>query len=86
MVKLVEGNEMQQLHIEVYSMPSYYMNIEECMNVKVEIDEKPWCHDIKAYIKDGEYSSGATDGEKKFIRQFFLVEKSYIRGTTIQLC
>ena len=44
------------------------MSIEECMNVEVEIDGKPWYYDIEAYIKDGEYSSGATDSEKKSIR------------------
>jgi len=44
------------------------MSIEECMNVEVEIDGKPWYHDIKAYIKDGEYPFGATKSEKKFIR------------------
>ena len=68
MVKLVEGDEMRQLCIEVGGVPAYYMTIEECMNVEVEIDGKPWYHDIKAYIKDGEYSSGATNSEKKFIK------------------
>ena len=52
------------------------MNIEECMSVEVEADGKPWYHDIKAYIKNSEYPSDATDNEKKFIRhiacQFFL--------------
>ena len=52
------------------------MNIEECMNVEVEADIKPWYHDIKAYIKDNEYLPNAIDNEKKFIRrmacQFFL--------------
>ena len=69
---------MRQLHIEVHGMPAYCMNIEECMNIKVEIDGKPWYHDIKAYIKDGEYPPRATDSEKKFIKcmvcQFFLSE------------
>ena len=52
------------------------MNIEECMSVEVEANGKPWYHDIKAYIKNSEYPSDATDSEKKFIRhiacQFFL--------------
>ena len=79
MVKLVEGDEMRQLCIEVGGVPAYYMTIEECMNVEVEIDGKPWYHDIKAYIKDGEYLPGAKNSEKKFIRcmvcQFFLSEE-----------
>ena len=76
MVKLAGGDETQQLRIEVRSLPTYYLSIEECMNIEVKIDGKPWYHDIKAYIKDGEYSSGATNSEKKFIKcmacQFFL--------------
>ena len=52
------------------------MNIEECMNIEAKINRKPWYHDIKAYIKDGEYPLGATDNVKKFIKrlacQFFL--------------
>ena len=76
MVKLARGDEMQQLRIEVRSLPTYYLSIEECMNIEVKIDGKPWYHDIKAYIKDGEYSPRTTDSEKKFIRrmacQFFL--------------
>ena len=46
---------MQQLYIEVLGLASYCMNIEECMNVEAKFDGKPWYHDIKAYIKDGEY-------------------------------
>ena len=72
MVKLSEGDDMQQLRIEVRGIPAYCMNIEECMSVKVEADRKPWYHDIK----NSEYLSSATDSEKKFIRcmacQFFL--------------
>ena len=54
--------------IEVHGLLAYCMNIEECMNVEVKIDGKPWYHDIKAYIKDGQYLSGATNSEKKFIK------------------
>ena len=76
MVKLVEGDEMRQLHKEVYGMSAYCMNIKECMNVKAKINGKPCYHDIKAYIKGGEYPSRATDSERKFIShmacQFFL--------------
>ena len=68
MVKLVEGDYMRQLCIEDRSVLAYCMNIEECMNVEAKINEKPWYHDIKAYIKNGEYSSRATDIERKFIR------------------
>ena len=67
---------MRQLHIEVRGVPAYCMNIEECMSVKFEVDGKPWYHDIKAYIKNCEYLSSATDSEKRLIQcmayQFFL--------------
>ena len=76
MVKLLKGDDMQQLRIEVRGIPAYCMNIEECMSVKFEADGKPWYHDIKAYIKDSEYLPNATDSERKFIQrmacQFFL--------------
>ena len=68
MVKLSEGDDMRQLHIEIRGILTYFMNIEECMSVKVEANGKPWYHDIKAYIKNSEYSPSATDSEKKFIR------------------
>ena len=58
---------MRQLRIEVCGVPAYCMNIKKCMNVKVEANRKPLYHDIKAYIKNGEYMSNAMDSEKKFI-------------------
>ena len=66
MVNLSKGDDMQQLHIEVRDVPTYCMNIEECMSVKVETDGKPWYHDIKAYIKNSEYLSSAMDKEKVY--------------------
>jgi len=67
---------MRQLRIEVCGVPTYCMNIEECMSVEVKADEKPWFHDIKVYIKSNEYPPSAMDSEKKFIWcmacQFFL--------------
>ena len=76
MVKLLEGDDMRQSCIEVRGVPAYCMNIEECMSVEFEVDGKPWYHDIKAYIKNGEYLPSVMDSEKKFIWcmacQFFL--------------
>ena len=76
MVKLSAGDYMRQLRIEVRGVSAHCMNIDECMNVEVETDKKPWYHDIKAYIRNSEYLSNATDSEKKFIWrmacQFFL--------------
>ena len=76
MVKLSEGDDIQQLCIEVHGVLAYCMNFEECISVKVKVNGKPWYHDIKAYIKNSEYPLGATDSEKKFIWcmacQFFL--------------
>ena len=43
---------------------AYCMNIKECMSVEVEADEKPWYHDIKAYIKSSEYQLDATDSKR----------------------
>ena len=66
---------MRKLRIEVCGVPTYCMNIEECVNIEAEVNGKPQYHDIKAYIKDGKYPFRATDSERKFIRcmacQFF---------------
>ena len=59
MVKLSEGDDIQQLRIEVHGVLAYCMNIKECMTVEVEADGKPWYHNTKAYIKNSEYLSGA---------------------------
>ena len=64
MVKLSEGDDMWQLCIEVCDVSAYCMSIEECMSVEVEADEKPWYHDIKAYIKSSEYQLDATDSKR----------------------
>ena len=55
------------MNIEVCGVPAYCMNIEECMKVEAEVNGKPWYHDIKAYIKNGEYPR-AMDNERKFIK------------------
>ena len=41
MVKLLEGDDMRQLCIEVYGILAYCINIEECISVKLEVDGKP---------------------------------------------
>ena len=80
MVKLSEGDDMQQLCIKVCGVLAYCMNIKECMSVdvevKVKVEGKRLYDDIKAYIKKSEYPFSAMDSEKKFIQcmacQFFL--------------
>ena len=74
-------------------MPAYSIDFEEYMTIEAEVDGKPWCHEIKAYIKDSEYLPRATSSEKKFIRglacQFFLSgEVLYKRNhdTTLLRC
>ena len=90
MVKLSEGDDIRQLRIDVCGVLAYCMNIEECMNVEVKADEKPWYHDIKVYIKDNGYPPGVTNSEKKFIWRmacnFSLVGKSSTKGTMIPPC
>ena len=75
---------MWQLRIEFRGVLAYCMNIEECRSVEVEVDGKPWYHDIKAYIKNNEYPFGTMDSEKKFIQhmacQFFLSGEVLYKG------
>ena len=35
---------MRQLRIKVCGVLAYYMNIEECMNIRAKVDGKPWYH------------------------------------------
>ena len=67
---------MQPLRIETRDIPAYYVCVEECMNVEVKVDNKPWYYDIKRFVQDREYPPQATENEKKYIRrmafQFFL--------------
>ena len=42
MVKLVEGDEMQKLRIEVWGVSAYCMIIKECMNIEAKVNGKPW--------------------------------------------
>ena len=90
MVKLSKGYDMRQSHIEVRGVPAYCMNIEECMNVKVEADEKPWYHDIKAYIKNSEYHSVQRTVKRSSFdawpANFSWIGKSCRKGTTILPC
>ena len=51
------------------------------MSVEVEADEKPWYHDIKAYIKNSEYLPGATNSEKKFI--WFMACQFFLNGEVL---
>ena len=93
MVKLVEGDDMRQLRIELHGMLAYSIDIEEYMNVEAKVNGKPWFHDIKAYIKDSEFLLRATNSEKNFIKglacHFFLSgEVLYKRNhdTTLLRC
>ena len=90
MVKLSYRDDMRQLRIDVHDIPSYCMDVEECMSVEVEADGKPWYHDIKAYIKNSEYWPYAIDNEKKFIRrmacQFFLSGEVLYKRNPILPC
>ena len=51
------------------------------MSVEVEADEKPWYHDIKAYIKNGEYLPSVMDSEKKFI--WFMACQFFLNGEVL---
>ena len=85
MVKLGEGNDMQQFRVEVRNVATYCMNIKECMNVEAKVNRKPWYHDNKAYIKDSDYPLGPQTMRRSSLSALransFLVGKSYTRGT-----
>ena len=67
---------MRPLRIETRDILAYCVCVEECMNVKAEVDNKHWYYDIKRFIQSRKYPPQATKNEKKYIRrmafQFFL--------------
>jgi ribonuclease HI len=88
-IKLVEGDDVRPLRIETRDFSAYCVCVEECMNVEAEIDNKPWYHDIKRFIQDGEYPPRATENEKKYSRrmafQFFLSREILYKRTHTML-
>ncbi|XP_054781964.1 uncharacterized protein LOC129289183 [Prosopis cineraria] len=70
MVKLDCGIHGQPIRIEAKINPVY------CLNIENEMKAHPWFHDIKKYVKSGEYPLEAMENDKKTIRcmamNFFL--------------
>ena len=58
-----------------------------CCLLEEEEDGKPWYFDIKRYIKDKEYSPGASENDKMTLQRlaasFLLNGMSYIKETMI---
>ena len=85
LIKLTEGDDMRPLRIETQDIPVYCVCVEECMNVKAEIDNRPWYYDIKRFVQSREYPQQATENEKKYISrmafQFFLNGKIMYKRT-----
>jgi ribonuclease HI len=69
LIKLTKGDDVRPLRIETRDILAYFVCVEECMNVEVEIDNKPWYYDIKRFVQSREYPPQATENEKKYIRR-----------------
>ncbi|RDX93694.1 Pro-Pol polyprotein, partial [Mucuna pruriens] len=70
---MLQANQDKEMTIQVrqQSQMTHCQQIEE-----VEIDGKPWYHDIKEYLKKGDYPLGATENDKWTLKRlatsFFL--------------
>ncbi|XP_058775095.1 uncharacterized protein LOC131649350 [Vicia villosa] len=70
MYKVNAHNEVPRITIRRLDRPSHVFTTE------TEIDDKPWYHDIKCFLKDHEYPPEASSKDKKTLRRlafnFFL--------------
>ncbi|WJX45728.1 hypothetical protein P8452_32589 [Trifolium repens] len=70
MYQVNHRNEIPTISIRCLERPAYVFAAEEV------VDDKPWFHDIKVFLQNQEYPSGASNKDKKTLRRlssnFFL--------------
>ncbi|XP_070004834.1 uncharacterized protein [Nicotiana sylvestris] len=59
MIQHQDKNFIDFIPIEIRKQPAY------CTHVEEEFDGNPWYHNIKEYLKKGEYSENATNTQKR---------------------
>ncbi|RDX93159.1 hypothetical protein CR513_24618, partial [Mucuna pruriens] len=80
---ILQANHGKEMTIHVQHKMAYYQQVGE-----VEIDGKPWYHDIREYLKKGVYPLEATENDKRTLRRlatgFFLSEVILYKKALIQ--
>ena len=62
MFQINSNDEVQLIHMSIKEESIHYLNIKE------EIDEKSWYHDILQYVKDRQYPDHASENDKMILR------------------
>ncbi|GKV38840.1 hypothetical protein SLEP1_g46705 [Rubroshorea leprosula] len=73
MIQVSKDDVIKPLVIEISQEPAH------CMEIKV--DDKPWFHDIKQFLQNGEYPLYASEVNKKTIRK--LAASYFLSGNTL---
>ncbi|MCI59378.1 hypothetical protein A2U01_0080633, partial [Trifolium medium] len=72
MYQVNNRNDIPTINIQCLERPAYVFAAETM------IDDKPWFHDIRVFLKSQEYPPGASNKDKKTLRRlsssFFLNE------------
>ncbi|GKV01717.1 hypothetical protein SLEP1_g14258 [Rubroshorea leprosula] len=76
MIQISGDDVIKPLVIEISQEPAH------CMEIKV--DDKPWFHDIKQFLQNGEYPLHASEANKKTIRK--LAASYFLSGNTLYKC
>ncbi|XP_070013013.1 uncharacterized protein [Nicotiana sylvestris] len=80
----LDKNFIDLIPVRVHNQPPY------CAHVKEETDGKPWFHDVKEYLAEGEYSEYANHTRKRTLRRlsnhFFHSGGNLYRRTPIWDC
>ncbi|GKV44628.1 hypothetical protein SLEP1_g51790 [Rubroshorea leprosula] len=73
MIQIFNNDVIKPLIIEICQEPAH------CMEIKV--DDKPWFHDIKQFLQNGEFPLQASEVNKKTIRK--LAASYFLSGNTL---
>ncbi|XP_070025091.1 uncharacterized protein [Nicotiana sylvestris] len=63
MIQHPDKNFIDPIPVKIHDQPAYYTHVEE------EADGKPWFHDIKEYLAQGEYPELANHTKKRTLRR-----------------
>lgn len=63
MFKIKWKNEAPTTHIDHLDKPTH------CLLIEVDLDDKPWFHDIKTFLEKQQYPEGISITDKKALRR-----------------
>ncbi|RDX88713.1 hypothetical protein CR513_29642, partial [Mucuna pruriens] len=64
LLAMIQVNEGKELTLHSKSTYCQYLDQDE-----IEVDVKPWYHDIKRYLKEGKYPESISENDKRTLRR-----------------